>query len=259
MSICGTLVETLTFPVDAPAGLSALVSVASQTLTVATGVTTAMISENIVTYTASYPNCATSTVDTTFTLTVECTTGSDIELTATDSTALTFNFIDDTDVTLAFEYTHAYCDPHAVTFMDSTTSTELTWITSSLTDTTLTITATPTLYSDVGEYTIDAVFTDPLSSTKTGIFTLSVVDPCDFSNANMVVTSTFTPALASYAIDDAEVSYSVEFSDTISDFFVVDDVCGVWTYASLTDDQASADFSTAVTASGDSSALTLTI
>ena len=115
-STCGTLSETLTFPVGAPAGLSALVSVASQTLTVAAGVTTAMISENIVTYTASYDLCATSTVDATFTLKVECTTGSDIELTAQASTALTFDFISDTDVTLAFEYTHAYCDPHTVTF-----------------------------------------------------------------------------------------------------------------------------------------------
>ena len=108
-------------------------------------------------------------------------------------------------------------------------ATRLTWITSSVIDTTMTIMATPTLYSEVGEvgeYTIDAVFTDPLSSTKTSISTLSVVEPCDFDNSNLVFTPNPTPALAAYAIDDPEATYTVTFEDTISDHFGVDFTCG---------------------------------
>jgi hypothetical protein len=171
---------------------------------------------------------------------------------------LEFNFITDTDVSIDFTYTHAYCDPHTVTFVESNSGETLTWITSIVTDTTMTITATPTLYSEVGEYTIDAVFTDPLSSTKTSIFTLSVVEPCDFDNSNLVVTPTFTPPLAAYAIDDPEATYTVTFEDTISDHFGVDFTCGKWTFDSLTDDQSDT-FSAMTTVSGDSESLSWSI
>ena len=258
-STCGAVEETLTFPSDAPAGLSALVSVATQTITIdSTSVDDTMISSNLVEYTATYENCNLATETIEFTVEIECTTGSDIELTTTDSTALEFNFITDTDVSIDFTYTHAYCDPHTVTFVESTSGETLTWITSSVTDTTMTITATPTLYSEVGEYSIDAVFTDPLSSTKTNIFTLSVVEPCDFDNSNLVVTPTFTPALAPYAIDDPEATYTVTFEDTISDHFGVDFTCGKWTFLSLTDDQSDT-FSAMTTVSGDSESLSWSI
>ena len=148
-STCGAVEETLTFPSDAPAGLSALVSVATQTITIdSTRVDDTMISSNLVEYTATYENCNLATETIEFTVEIECTTGSDIELTTTDSTALEFNFITDTDVSIDFTYTHAYCDPHTVTFVESTSGETLTWITSSVTDTTMTITATPTLYSE---------------------------------------------------------------------------------------------------------------
>jgi len=100
----------------------------------------------------------------------------------------------------------------------------------------MTITIAPTLYDHVGDYTVNAVFTSPLSSTKTSLFDIEVVDPCTFDNANMVVSHVFTPALAAYAIADPAVTYSLVFSDTISTHFDVPYTCGRWTIASLTED-----------------------
>jgi len=54
----------------------------------------------------------------------------------------------------------------------------LTWITSEVTDTTMTITSTPTLYEHVGDYIVDIVFSEPIVQTIPGKFTITVVDPC---------------------------------------------------------------------------------
>jgi hypothetical protein len=115
---CGELVATLTFASDAvTSGLSAAVSMTGLVLTIDTStVGTTMISENTVTLTITYANCATSTATQDFDLDIECTTGSDIGLTDGSSTDLTFNFITDTSLTTTFTYTHSYCDPHTVTF-----------------------------------------------------------------------------------------------------------------------------------------------
>ena len=116
---CGDLVATLTFASDADAsGLSAAVSMRGLALTIDTSqVDATMISENTVTLTITYANCATSTDSLDFELDIVCTTtGSDIELTDVSNTDLTFNFITDTSLTTTFTYTHSYCDPHTVTF-----------------------------------------------------------------------------------------------------------------------------------------------
>jgi hypothetical protein len=115
---CGDLVATLTFASDADAsGLSAAVSMTGLALTIDTSqVDATMISENTVTLTITYANCATSTDSLDFELDIVCTTGSDIALTDGSNTDLTFNFITDTSLTTTFTYTHSYCDPHTVTF-----------------------------------------------------------------------------------------------------------------------------------------------
>ena len=79
-----------------------------------------MISSNLVEYTATYANCASATETIEFTVDIECTTADDIALTETvpSSTDLEFNFVDDTTVTVSYYFTHAYCDPYVVTFVD---------------------------------------------------------------------------------------------------------------------------------------------
>jgi len=130
---CGALEATLTFGADAvTSGLSGAVTMTGLVLNINTAaVTTAMISSNTVTLTITYADCGTSTASQDFTLAVLCTTGSDIELTtdAGSNTTPTFDFIKDTSLTTTFTYTHSYCDPHTVTFVDSTSGTTLTWIT----------------------------------------------------------------------------------------------------------------------------------
>ena len=116
----------------------------------------------------------------------------------------------------------------------------------------MTITITPTLYEHVGVYSVDAVFTAPLSSTKSALFTLTVNDPCDFDNTRMTVTHAFTPALLPYKIADPAATSALVFSDTISDHFGVPYTCGKWTFASLADDVTDSPFPNMITVTGNS-------
>jgi len=114
------MVATLTFANDAvTSGLSAAVSMTGLVLTIDTStVDVTMISENTVTLTITYANCATSTATQDFELDIVCSTGSDIGLTDGSNTDLTFNFITDTSLTTTFTYTYtpSICGPYTVTF-----------------------------------------------------------------------------------------------------------------------------------------------
>jgi hypothetical protein len=82
--------------------------------------------------------------------------------TATAVTDLNFDLLgEDESVSASFTYTHAYCEPLLIDFYDMSdedNEKELTFITSSVSENTLIITATPPIdYSHVGSYTVKAV------------------------------------------------------------------------------------------------------
>ena len=101
----------------------------------------------------------------------------------------------------------------------------------------MTITATPTLYSEVGLYTIDAVFTAPIVSTKTSIFTLDVVDPClkEVLNWDIIEYPVATTVIP-YTFGDGPNNSTMTVINDIDVFFGTDYTCGPVTLQDFTSD-----------------------
>ena len=72
-----------------------------------------------------------------------------------------------------------------------------------------------------------------------------------------------TPRLEPYKINDPKASYTITFTDNVSTFFGVPNICGIWDHPwikpSIRDDHGEYVFSDMITVSGDSNLILLEI
>ena len=142
-----------------------------------------------------------------------------------------FEFITDSSKEFQFTYSHSACGVPTAIYENGGQS--VSFLSTALSGSTLTITASPTLYSQVGSYSITAKFAVPNLATLADVFILNVVDPCTASN--VVFTQVITPSLAPYSINSPSVNYQLILDDNVSSYFNVPNTCDVMSYASFID------------------------
>ena len=186
-----------------------------------------------------------------------------IELTELSTTSATFDFGGSDDyVELAFDYSHYICEADPTYTIEDENGNELTFVTGSMSQDTITFKIEPTLYSEVGTYDVTVKFTSPVVQDFVALFTIEVEDPCVTA---LTWEYTWTPTipispLSSYKAGDAAESYVLVVSDNVSDdIFNVPNTCGVLTLTSATVKDGSVTESDLFTVTGtDSQELTVT-
>jgi hypothetical protein len=151
---------------------------------------------------------------------------------------MTFDFMQEeyTSVSTDFIFSHAYCDTADVKFYhnkDGGEDVEMTWVTQSVSENTMKVVVTPTLFEHVGDYTVKVVFSSPEEITITNLFSLIVKNPC--TTSEFTYSSSITPDPAVYKFGAEKASYSFSFTDDISTKFKTPNICGIFTFTSYSD------------------------
>jgi hypothetical protein len=117
-----------------------------------------------------------------FNLSVQCDDSTDTKITlgVPSNSQYEFNFFESTNTNniISVSYSHSNCETPSVKITDQS-GTELTFFSTSVSGTSLILTALPQSIVDVGTHKVKIAFTEPREQNfDTVLFTFIVADPC---------------------------------------------------------------------------------
>jgi hypothetical protein len=147
---CGELEITLVFADDASTDLTDNVSIVESDVVVSSMVP---VGTYTITLRIAYEEADCNVVEATQEFELEVTCSATIELTESTTTSATFDFGGSDDyVELAFDYSHYICEADPTYTIEDENGNQLTFVTGSMSQDTITFKIEPTLYSEVGTY-----------------------------------------------------------------------------------------------------------